>query len=309
MRKSLIIPFLLTAAVSLTRAQQCTTSVTVNAFDAKTKAAIHGLASSDFEATLGQQAIEVASVAPVFRNRVLVLVQVERNITASLRAVADLVREAPPGMPVAFGVFADHAVITPDFIADTDQLGAAIDTVLLQSAHVGSQSDLAKSLHQALALFGNHRPGDTILLVSSRRTHLSKRDSQMLWDEFRRHGTRLQLLVGQPPATRAEVNPASQIFWQWNVAQSIDDQLIALANSTGGVLMGFMNSEWTDAATSGYMLSLNMPASFKRHGNLHLMIRDAGNDVPPADLFYPEKLAPCTVTQVAAVRSKTKPRP
>ena len=309
MRKSLILSFLLTAVVSLARAQQCTTSVTVNAFDAKSKAAIHGLTSRDFAATVKQRALQVVSVAPVFRNRVLVLVQLDPENTQALRAIADFVREAPPGMPVAFGVFAEHAVITPDFIADTDLLSAAIDDVVSRSAHLGSHSDPEKSLHQALTLFGEHRPGDTILLVSSRRTHLSKHQMQTLREEFRRRGARLQLLTGQPPAMRIQGSPASQIFSQWNMAESIDDQMIALARSTGGVLMGFMNSEWTDAATSGYLLSLSMPASFRNPGSWRLMIRDAGNDVPPADLFYPDQLAPCTLTQVAAVARKTKPRP
>jgi hypothetical protein len=70
-----------------------------------------------------------------------------------------------------------------------------------------------------------------------------------------------------------------------------------------------MNSDWPEAATSGYMLSVVTPAVKKGPHHWTLRIRDAGNDVPPADLFYPEQLSPCVAPLVAAVPANTKPRP
>jgi hypothetical protein len=70
--------------------------------------------------------------------------------------------------------------------------------------------------------------------------------------------------------------------------------------------MGFMNSEWTRTATSGYMLSISVPAGKPRQWRLRL--RDAGNDVPPAEVFYPDQLPGCSISQLAAV-PQTKPRP
>ena len=309
MRTFSILPLLLAVASGFAGAQQCTTSVAVNAFDARTKAAIHGLTPADFSARLNHSKLDVVSVEPVFRNRVLMLLDASGGNAASLNAVADLVREAPPGMPVAFGVFAEHTVLSRGFVSDSDQLNQAIDGVVARAAHIGTRSAIANSLTQSLQLFGAHRPGDTIVLISSGHAHLSEQNVRALKNELRRHGTRLQLLFGLLPAAASSQDGAAQIFSPWNVAVSFDSALIRLAKSTGGVLMGFMNSEWTEVATSGYMLSLNVPANVHRGDNWSLQMRAAGNDVPPADLFYPEQLAPCTLTQVADAGSKTKPRP
>jgi hypothetical protein len=51
-------------------------------------------------------------VKPIFSNRVLILVDQSSGNQESMHAVADLVREAPPGMPAAFGVLTERAVFT-----------------------------------------------------------------------------------------------------------------------------------------------------------------------------------------------------
>jgi hypothetical protein len=310
MRILVLLSFFLAAAFPMASAQQCTTSVAVNAFDAQTKAALHGLTAADFEATARSTNLHVVSVEPVFRNRVLILVDHSgQENQDSLRAVADLVSEAPPGMPVAFGVFAQEAVFTPGFIAESDQLRESLDAVLSRASHIGSRPALAKALMQALDAFGAHRPGDTILLVSHSRDQETKSSMDELRSEFRRRGTRLQLLMGLLPTPGSRHVDAGQIFSGWNVADSFSDDLVRLANSTGGVLMGFMNSEWLQSASSGYMLSITTPVAFKKALNWSLRLRDSGNDVPPADLFYPAQLTPCSMPQIAALSGKAKPRP
>lgn len=297
---------------SLADGQQCSTQVPVNAFDSHTRAFVFGLTPADFEATLGHSRLIITGVKPIFRNRVLVLLDVGNHPDRkSLEDVAQLVDQAPPGMPVAVGIFAQHAVFTHGFISDNDQLSSSVDRLVKKAGALGSGADLHHALERALGIFGSHQPGDTILLVTSGNEHESKRAFTQLRREFRARGTRLQLLAGLLPPVAAQANDASRLFAAWvtPVPETFSDRLITLANSTGGALMGIMNSDWPEAATSGYMLSVVTPAIKKGPHHWTLRIRDAGNDVPPADLFYPEQLSPCVAPLVAAVPENTKPRP
>lgn len=297
---------------SLAHGQQCSTQVPVNAFDSHTRAFLFGLTPADFDARLGHSKLTVTGVKPIFRNRVLVLLDAgNRPQQKSLQEIVQLVTQAPPEMPVAVGIFAHYAVFTRGFISENDLLSSSVDRLSQQAGALGSGSDFHHALEQALGLFGPHQPGDTILLVTSGNEHESKRTFTQLRREFRRRGTRLQLLAGLLPPVADQANHASGIFsaWMMPVPESFNDQLITLANSTGGALMGIMNSDWPDAATSGYMLSVVTPAAMNGPRSWSLRLRNAGNDVPPADLFYPEQLSPCMAPLIAAMPAKTKPRP
>jgi hypothetical protein len=310
MRTSLFAFAILVGLSVSVAAQQCTTQVAVNAFDARTKDFLHGLTSADLEAVAGRNQLEITSVRPVFRNRVLVLLDVSgRPGQEVLDTAADLVSEAPDGMPVAFGLFASHAAFTRGFIKSSEALSAAVHQLTANANSLGDRNDLPRALRQALDLFGPHQPGDTILLVSNGRQHESRHAIQQLRKEFRRSGTRLELLMGLMPSGSGRANDVSLLFAGWALAQNVSDDLIRLANSTGGALMGFMNSDWEQVASSGYMLSIVTPADMTGPQPWTLRIHDAGNDVPPAELFYPEQLAPCTAPMVAAFPAETKPRP
>src|SRR6185437_7553745 len=138
--------------------------------------------------------------------------------------------------------------------------------------------------------------------------HENRRKMEQLRTEFRRRGTRLQLLIGLLPVEADREGGFAQLISAWDQTENFSSQLIHLANVSGGALMGFMNSDWLHAASSGYMLSIVMPATTKPR-NWKLQLRHAGNDVPPADLFYPDHLVPCSAPMVAALPAKTKPRP
>jgi len=164
---------------SYARAQQCTTSVLVNAFDARTKASLPGLRASDFAASVGRDAITIASARPVFNNRVLVLQDVsgyknDSSRGALLQGTVDYLEEAPTGMPVMFGAFADRAVFTADFSSDPESMASAAKLTVPRAASLAGKSNLANALHEALRKFGQHRPGDTILLISDGDGHLGK---------------------------------------------------------------------------------------------------------------------------------------
>ncbi len=289
---------LVLAFSSYAKTQQCTTSVLVNAFDARTKASLHGLRASDFAASIGRDAITIESVRPVFRNRVLVLLDMsgyknDASHSALLQRTVDYLEESPAGMPVMFGAFAERAVFTADFSSDPESLASAVKLIVPRADSLGGKSNPANALHEALRKFGRHRPGDTILLISNGNS----RPGKSLARDFARSGTRLQLLMNAP-ATSASTS--TSLFAAFAAADHISPNLIKLANSTGGVLMGFMNSEWYNAAASGYLLEVRESQS-KKPKNWRLQVRNYDEELGVESvLFYPLQLPPCSVPLLAS---------
>jgi len=289
---------------SFAGAQQCSTSVLVNAFDAKTKTTLRGLRSSDFTASAGHDSLSVASVRPVFRNRVLVLLDVSAaadstSRSALLQHTMDYMNEAPQGMPVAFGAFAEHAVFTANFSNDPESLSSSLQSTIERAAGLTGRSDLPHALHEALSIFGRQRPGDTILLISNGDGRISKRQWNSLAREFSRSDIRLQLLMKAPLNSG---DNASSMLAAFAAADHINPGLVKLANMTGGVLMGFMNSEWFNAAASGYLLEVRGTQNAKPK-NWHLRVRNYDEEFGVESvLFYPSQLPACTVPLIASTK-------
>lgn len=284
----------------------CTTEVVVNAFDSATKADLYGLRADDFEARAAGRDYSVLKAAPVLHNRVLVLADARGDQSLNqTRAIGEMVRDqAPPEMPVAFGAIGQQAVMTRGFYSDYDVFGAAIANVFSRShAAQGNQGTaLETALRQALLLFGQARSGDTILLVTT-GTHNERLNVRKLAREFNQHQIRLQLLM---PAESSSSNGPLAVFSSWDGADQFSSRLLELAARTGGALMGFMNSDWVGAASSGYTLSIDLPQNGGKGKLLKLDLRaKEGN----ADLFFPEQVTGCTPSYSASASRNAKPLP
>lgn len=298
----------LLAISSFSAAQRCTTSVLVNAFDARTREPLHGLRASDFAASVGRRGeLKIESVRPAFHNRVLVLLDLgglngnnstQRTVrTAMLQNVIDYLNEAPQEMPVAFGAFAERAVFTSGFSSGPESLSSAMQSISQPATGLTGNSNLTAALLQALAIFGQHRPGDTILLISNGNGPARKTKWNALAREFARRETRIQLLMNTPAAS---VRDSASIFSAFTSVDLIDPSLLKLANGTGGVLMGFMNSEWYNVAASGYLLEISEAQTTKAK-SWHLQVRNYGDEfgVTPV-LFYPRQLPACSASLLAS---------
>jgi hypothetical protein len=276
----------------------------VNAFDSTTKADLRGLRAGDFEARALGRDYSVLKADPVLHNRVLVLVDARdaRSLTQT-RAMSETVREqTPPEMPVAFGVIAKRLIVTRGFYSDYDVFGTAIQKVFSRSrvASGSKGASLEAALRQGLALFSPAKSGDTVLLITSgtRDEGLSVRK---LAREFNEHQVRLQLLM---PGENTSSGSALSVFSSWDAAEHFSSRLLELAARTGGALMGFMNSDWLDAASSGYTLSINLPQNSGK-----LMKVDLRDKLGNADLFYPEQIAGCTASYSASAAAKASVLP
>jgi hypothetical protein len=298
----------LLAISSFSAAQRCTTSVLVNAFDARTRESLHGLRASDFAASDGRRGeLKVESVRPVFRNRVLVLLDVgglngsssaqQTARTAMLQNAIDYLNEAPQEMPVAFGAFAERAIFSHGFSGDPESLSSSLQSISQRVTGLTGSSNLTTALLQALAMFGQHRPGDTILLISNGNGPARKTKWNSLAREFARRETRIQLLMNTPAESVSDSVP---MFSAFTSVDLMDPSLLKLANGTGGVLMGFMNSEWYNVAASGYLLDIRESQRTKSK-SWHLQVRNYGDEfgVEPV-LFYPRQLPACSASLLAS---------
>lgn len=293
MRAARLLSVLLLGAASFSHAQQCTSYVSVNAFDQGTKAPLYALTARDFSATMGSAPASVVGLRPAFRNRVVVLV--DGASPAALNASADLVREAPQGMPVAIAVFGEHSVLSNGFFSQTEELNVAIDTVLARGKSLGSRARVFDAIHRAATLFEHPQPGDTILLVTDRHESGSHISRSALQTELQDRGVRVQLLL--PPAVITAGSDAASLFSPWTAINRADNRVIRLAAQTGGAFMGFMNAEWLNVASSGYVMQISLDETAAHGTKLHLSLRQPGGEI-----FYSQRVLPCTTSLVAGVR-------
>ena len=288
-------------------AQNCTTYVVVNTFDGKTGQGIDDLKAGNFQAKAGSVSLPVASAAQNFNNRVLVLLQKsaspeKQKTQEQLREIADLVRQAPAGRAIAFGVFSEKAFISSEFFADPEKRAEAVDAILAQAAQLPSKiSTVYDTLHQALAAFGPHQPGDTILLMSDGNDHTSKRNPTDLTKEFTEKGTRLLVVVESGlPVNFTNYFPKNH--YSEYEKPLLAPALKALSKQTGGAYRYYEAGKILDFAWAGYLLGIKTPAAWDNPKEWQLALKDASGKIDKkALLLFPQKLTPCDSAVTIAI--------
>ena len=139
-------------------------------YDQLTKNEIETLKTEDFAVKIEGKTLPVQSASRDFHNRLLILLETEgsaknEKLAELIDTVTTQAREAPEGQPVAFGIFAGKSLFTKEFPTDPDKRAKAVNAVIEEAGSMGKDAALWDALHQALAVFGPHQPGDTILLV------------------------------------------------------------------------------------------------------------------------------------------------
>jgi hypothetical protein len=276
-------------------AQNCSTYAVVDPFDGKTSRGIDNLKAENFEARAGSLSLPIVGAAQNFNSRVLVLLQVgnspeQQRMQTEAHVIAGVVRTAPAGRPIAFGLYAEKAFISHEFAADPQKRSAAVDEVLAQAAQLpGKTSAVYDGLHEALAAFGPHRPGDTILLMGDGVDHSSKRNASDLEKEFLASGTRL-LVVIEPDVTPTVANTLAGPH-----IKLVAPGLKFLSSVTGGAFRYSQSGQILDFAWAGYMLEIQVPATWDKPKEWQLRLKDPSGKIDKkAFLYFPRKLAPCS---------------
>jgi hypothetical protein len=278
--------------------QECTTTVVASFYDQLTKDEIETLKPGDLEIKIDGKKLPVQSASRDFNNRLLILVETEGS--AKNDKLADLVttvtqqaRQTPAGKPVAFGVFAEKATFTKGFSSEPEMRTAAINEVVEGAPPLGKRVALWDALHEALALFGPHQPGDTVLLVGDPYDDSSHRSPESVEKEFITRGTRL-FMMRRTQSSRVD----RDFLWQ-----SHDLEKVVLARTTeetGGLLSMYVAS-LIRFAWAGYLLEIKLPPGVSRPHKWKVQFRgDAAVTHRKTNFYYPALLPPCQLQQSTA---------
>ena len=285
-------------------AQECTTTVLVSFYDQLTKDEIETLKPEDLEIKIDGQKLPVLSASRDFNNRVLILLETEgsaRNekLGDLATAVTQQARQAPAGKPVAFGVFAEKATFTKGFSGEPEMRTAAINEVIEGAPPLGKRVALWDALHEALALFGPHQPGDTILLVGDPYDDASHRSPESVEKEFIANGTRL-FMMRRTQGSRVE----RDFLWQNHDLEKM--VLARLTEETGGLLSLYVAS-LIRFAWAGYMLEIKLPPGMGRPHKWKVQFRgDAAETHRKTNFYYPARFPACEQEDTSKKESAQK---
>jgi len=298
--RSLWLSLLLLSSVAV--AQECTTYIVVPVIDHETGQEIDNLKLADFSAQSGSMALPVVSAEHKFSNRLLVLleadgIQSNDKLDYQVKTITKMAREAEDGRPIAYGIYADRAIFTRHFSSDEKERTAEINSVIEQTSAMGKHVALYEALHEALQQFGQHEPGDTILLVGDPFDDASHRSADQLEKEFLRSGTRLAVMLRQP---FSRVN--RDFMWSNHEREKATFDL--LTSKTGGSytvyeehLFGF---PW-----KGYMLGVQIPNARRFPKKWKLKLSDSAPiEGRHPKLYYPEQLPGCATQATATAAAK-----
>jgi hypothetical protein len=289
---------LLLLLASLAAAQECTTYVVVAALDHTTGEEIDNLKVQDFTARSGSTVLPVVSAERNFSNRLLVLLEADGaatndKVADEVHTITDLARQAPDGKPISFGLYAERAVFTSGFNASEKERTAAINGVIEETSTLGNHVAMFDALHQALAHFGAHQPGDTVLLVADPYDDSSHRSADDIEKEFLAKGTRLAVMLRQPLS-----NVSRDFMWSKHDREKATFEV--LTTKTGGSYTVFgphlFRFPW-----KGYMVGVQVPQGIRLPRKWKLKL---SNLAPVAGrhpkLYYPEQLPVCFEPTAAA---------
>ncbi len=248
-------------------AQTCTTYVVVDPFDGKTERGIDGLKAEDFEARMGNASLPVISATQSFNNRVLVLTETSgsadnKEVMRWCASIAAKRAERQPDGQSPSEHLPKKRSSAKNFLTDPQKRSSAIDEVLTQAARLpGKIRSLFDSLHQALAAFGPHQPGDTILLLTDGHDNKSKRN---LHDMDK--GVRCQLARACSWSSGRNCTPPG-----FPILASMSGKRIypaVLSSSTGGAYTSFKSDRFLEFAWAGYLLGIQLqpPSTSRRVG-------------------------------------------
>src|SRR6478609_1437609 len=294
----LIIGFLALLLSSRAMAQECTITVLASFYDQLTKNEIETLKTEDFEVKIDGNRLPVLSASHNFNNRLLILLETEGS--AKNDKLADLVsavtlqaRQSPEGKPVAFGVFAEKSDFTKGFSSQPEMRTAAINEVIEGAPPLGKRVALWDALHQALALFGPHQPGDTILLVGDPYDDASHHTAGNVEKEFVARGTRLFMM------RRMNGSHVERDFL-WKSHDLEKAALDRMTQETGGLVSMYV-APLIRFAWAGYMLEIKLPPEMNKPHKWKVQFQGPAAKIhKKTNFYYPAVLPPCGNTQSAS---------
>jgi hypothetical protein len=279
--------------------QECTSYVVVSVFDRKTGDDIDHLNAGDFQVLLGKRDAAVISATEKFTDRLVVLLQTDDTNNDRIEEVVNLAtrmaRQAPEGKPLAFGVFVKRAAFTQGFITDPKSRALAISGIAEGEPALGKEVHLYNALHEALALFGPHQPGDAVLVITDGYDEGSEHSGVEVQKEYVKSGTRLFVALRRTPSH------VSGNF-TWTSPEPLIHFVEKMSGITGGIYTMFSARDFS-FAWEGYLLGIQAPEGASKHHKLKVRLQGAAALAHKrTNLYYPERLPECTSASTTASR-------
>ncbi|HZU30702.1 MAG TPA: hypothetical protein VFB79_06275, partial [Candidatus Angelobacter sp.] len=260
---------------------------------------LENLKAEDIQVRMSGRDLPVVDFTRKFSNRLLILVETDgAEKSDKLADVVEMVtrqaRTAPEGKPVAFGIYSEKALFTKGFADDPEKRADEVNDVIEQASSLGKRVAMWDALHQAIALFGAHQPGDTILLVGEPYDDKSRHSAQDIEKEFLSTGTRLFIMRRQHPS-RVERD------FVWSSHSLEKTVLERITQETGGLLSEYVPS-LIRFGWAGYLLQVKLPADMNRPRQWKVLFRGPAAKIhKKTNFYYPTLLRPCQLEQ-ATVR-------
>jgi len=297
MRRSLWLLIILAGTAPKAATQSCTNTVLVSFYDQKTTDEIETLKLDDIEVRAAGTTLPVVKFDRDFNNRVLILLETDgvsksNKLEDTVDTVTQQARTAGEGKPVAFGIYAQKAVFSKGFESDPDKRRAAVGEVMEEAGSLGQRVALWDALHDALALFGKHQPGDTILLVGEPYDDASHHSAHDVEREFISTGTRLFIM------RRVRGSRVDRDF-MWSNHEQEKATLDRLSQETGGLLSEYVAS-LIRFAWAGYLMEIKMPEGMNKPHKWKVQFRGSAAETHrKTNFYYPALLPPCTSEQAS----------
>lgn len=294
MGRRLWLLLLLAATARGVSGQACTNTVLVSFYDQLTTDEIQTLNSDDVQARMSGSNLPVLSLSRDFNNRLLILLETEGaaksdKLSDLVDAVVRQARTAPEGKPVAFGIFSQKAVFTKGFFSDQQKRTAAINDVDEEASSLGKRVGLWDALYEAVAQFGPHQPGDTILLIGDPYDDFSHHSAGDVEKAFLSTGTRFFMM------RRAHASRVDRDF-SWSQHELEKNTLDRLTQETGGLLSEYVPS-LIRFAWAGYLMKVELPEGMNHPRKWKVQFRGpAVRTHRKTNFYYPALLPPCGST-------------
>jgi SpoU rRNA methylase family enzyme len=296
---SRFLPLALALAMSLPAAsQECTSYIVINAFDYKLHLDIQTLKAEDFEARMGHTDLQIVSLKADYNSRLLVVLEADSVNNAKIAEAVDtatrMVRAAPEGRPVAFGIYADRAVFTKDFVSDAQERTKQVGAVMEEANSLGKRVAMFDALHEALKRFGQHQPGDTVLLIGIPYDDKSSHSVADIEKEYMASGTRLMIMQ------REQLSTASRDYL-WNSHRPERRLFGEVPDETGGANSSDFDPHFLGFPWRGYLVGVKRRDNASKPRKWEMKLRRAvSKNFPRFHLYYPTLLPPCSNTSAEA---------
>ncbi len=225
-------------------------------------------------------------------------------------SIKELLKEIPPGVSVAYGVFSKKSLFTEKFTSDPGELRALVDrvTTQYQLTRPGSGTAMVDAIHEALKLLEPPQAGDAIILASDggdNSGHVSMSDIER---EFQSRPVRLFVFLPGRPGNSVSPDEATSLNWLFTMAERTGGA--AYPNFASNIrdwgwnrfmFMKAMKAFWLEGIPNTYVGVVGVPNSVKKPATWKLQLsKDAETKWVRPAIWYPTQLRPCGGPPTAA---------